>query len=97
LIGGHYKHRLHVTIIGAVEKGAIMIKLKISGMKSRECAQIIRESLIEVDGVDEALVDFEKDEAIIEFEGHVPNDEALITAVKQAGYSAEIMIPSSKR
>jgi copper chaperone CopZ len=74
-----------------------MIKLKISGMKSRECAQIIRESLIEVDGVDQALVDFDKDEAVIEFEGHVPNDEALITAVKQAGYSAEIMIPSSKR
>jgi copper chaperone CopZ len=89
--------RLDEAIIGAVEKGAYMIKLRISGMKSRECAQIIRESLIEVDGVDEALVDFEKDEAVIEFEGHVPNDEALITAVKQAGYSAEIIVPSSKR
>ena len=74
-----------------------MIKLKISGMKGPGCAKKIQEALIEVDGVDKAIVDYYKDEAVIEFEGHVPNDEALISSVQQAGFSAEVMIPSSKR
>ncbi|NIU14027.1 MAG: hypothetical protein GWN76_08445 [candidate division Zixibacteria bacterium] len=74
-----------------------MKRLKITGMKCPECAQTIKNSLEKVDGVDSALVDLDKDEATIMFEGSGPNDEALITAVKDSGYTADVITPTSKK
>jgi Cu+-exporting ATPase len=74
-----------------------MKRLKITGMKCAECAQTIKNSLEKVDGVDSALVDFDTDEATIMFEGSGPNDEALITAVKDSGYTADVIAPTSKK
>ncbi len=74
-----------------------MKRLKITGMKCAECAQAIKNSLEKVDGVDSALVDFDTDEATIMFEGSGPNDEALITAVKDSGYTADVITPTSKK
>lgn len=60
--------------------------LTVTGMSCEHCEQTVREALEAVDGVTEATVDHESEQATVE--GTVDTD-ALVTAVEDAGYEAE--------
>ena len=66
-----------------------MIDLKIKGMSCQHCVKAVRETLAAVSGVTEvAKVDLESGRASVD--GQV-EPSALIAAVKEAGYEAEII------
>ena len=61
-------------------------KLIVTGMTCQNCANHVRHALEKVPGVTSAIVDLAAGSAIVKH-GNV-DQEALITAVEQAGYSA---------
>ncbi|MDO4845025.1 MAG: heavy metal translocating P-type ATPase [Oscillospiraceae bacterium] len=74
-----------ITIPLQAEKGKKMTNLKISGMMCQHCKAHVEQALRAVPGVTEVTVDLEKGAAQVAG-GEV---EALIAAVKNAGYEAE--------
>ncbi len=65
-----------------------MVKLKVSGMTCDHCAQTVTKALAAVPAVDRVIeVSVVRSEALLE--GSAPA-EALIDAVRVAGYEAEI-------
>ena len=74
----------------------MMKHLRIAGMTGSYDAGIVRNSLEMIDDVDSAYVDYEKDSATVSYSGNEPDDEILITAVKEAGYTAEVLSPKRK-
>ena len=63
-----------------------LIEIKVEGMTCMHCVGAVREALATVDGVDEVL-DVSLDSGCASVRGDVSR-EALIAAVKDAGYSA---------
>jgi Cu+-exporting ATPase len=68
-----------------------VINLKISGMTCNHCVEHVTKALQSVEGVDTAKVNLETDSAIVQFSGERPSNEALVEAVKKAGYGAEVV------
>ena len=64
-------------------------KLNVEGMMCQHCVAHVKGALEGVDGVTEAVVDLEAGTAVAKCAGDVA-DEALVAAVKQAGYEASI-------
>ena len=64
-------------------------KLNVEGMMCQHCVAHVKGALEGVDGVTEAVVDLEACTAVAKCAGDVA-DEALVAAVKQAGYEASI-------
>ena len=64
------------------------INLKITGMSCQHCVKKAEKALSAVVGVDTVAVELEPGSAKVS--GNFAND-ALISAVKEAGYSAEIV------
>ena len=65
-----------------------MVKLRVSGMSCEHCVGAVRNALAETAGVDRVIeVDLETGEAVID--GH-PDVSALIAAIEEEGYSAEL-------
>ena len=64
-------------------------KLNVEGMSCQHCVAHVTQALEAVEGVSRVEVSLEDASAIVEFDGAVP-DEALIAAVKNAGYEASI-------
>ena len=64
-------------------------KLNVEGMMCQHCVAHVKGALEGVDGVTEAVVDLEARTAVAKCAGDVA-DEALVAAVKQAGYEASI-------
>ena len=64
-------------------------KLNVEGMMCQHCVTHVKGALEGVDGVTEAVVDLEAGTAVAKCAGDVA-DEALVAAVKQAGYEASI-------
>ena len=64
-------------------------KLNVEGMMCQHCVAHVKGALEGVDGVTEAVVDLEAGTAVAKCAGDV-TDEALVAAVKQAGYEASI-------
>ena len=64
-------------------------KLNVEGMMCQHCVAHVKGALEDVDGVTEAVVDLEAGTAVAKCAGDV-TDEALVAAVKQAGYEASI-------
>jgi copper chaperone len=62
------------------------IELKVEGMTCMHCVAAVRKALAGVDGVDE-VVDVSLEPGRARIQGSA-SAEALITAVKEAGYSA---------
>lgn len=65
-------------------------KLNVEGMSCQHCVAHVTQALEAVEGVSRVEVSLEDASAIVEFDGAVP-DEALIAAVKNAGYEASIV------
>ncbi len=65
-----------------------MIRLKIAGMSCNHCSNAVSEALARVPGVTNVVtVDLERGEAQVE---GTPDPAALLAAVQDAGYEAEI-------
>lgn len=64
-------------------------KLNVEGMSCQHCVAHVTQALEAVEGVSRVEVSLENASAIVEFDGAV-SDEALIAAVKNAGYEASI-------
>jgi copper chaperone len=65
-----------------------LIELKVEGMTCMHCVGAVRKALSEVNGVDE-VVDVSLESGRASVQGNA-STEALIAAVKAAGYSASI-------
>jgi copper chaperone len=66
----------------------MMIKLKVSGMTCEHCEKAVEKALSGVAGVDQVVeVNRERNEAVVEGQAE---DAALLAAVREEGYEAEI-------
>lgn len=63
------------------------LKLDISGMSCSHCAANIKKSLLELKGIENAEVNFQKKEALIS--GNSINKDEVINTIKSLGYDAE--------
>src|SRR5680860_502209 len=63
-------------------------KLSVHGMHCSSCAAIIQREISKVPGVEDVVVNFASEKAIITHEG--VDADNLVAAVKKAGYSAEL-------
>ncbi len=67
------------------------VSLSLSGMHCASCAGLIEKSISKVNGVQKASVNFSAEKAIIDYDNSLATTENLISAVKKAGYTAEIV------
>ncbi len=67
------------------------LNLSLSGMHCASCALIIEKSLNKVEGVKEAHTNFAAEKATVIYDGSVVKEDALIDAVKKAGYQAYVV------
>jgi copper chaperone CopZ len=63
-------------------------ELKVTGMTCGHCEMRVSNALKDMPGVKDATADLKAERAVVTTDREVPID-ALITAVKQAGYDAE--------
>ena len=65
-----------------------MIKLKVTGMTCEHCEKAVAQALSQVAGVDQVVeVDRERNLAVVEGQ---PEEGALLAAVREEGYQAEV-------
>ncbi len=70
------------------EKDTGSVVLDISGMDSQHCAGIVERSLLKVEGVSKVAVNLATNKASVSYDSVKTNVDALISAVKKAGYGA---------
>ncbi|MEZ5357354.1 MAG: heavy-metal-associated domain-containing protein [Candidatus Zixiibacteriota bacterium] len=66
------------------------IRLKISGMSCGGCVNSVQQALAEVDAVDTVSVDLQSARASVTSESGSLDPNTLVSAVKLAGFQAEI-------
>ncbi len=64
--------------------------LKTSGMHCRSCSMMVDMTVGELDGVDDVRTDHATGETVVTFENDVVSIEAIIEAIRGAGYEAEV-------
>jgi len=64
--------------------------LKVKGMHCASCVTVLTRALHKVDGVSLAVVNYATEKATVEYDEKKTNTEALIQAIKNKGYGAEI-------
>lgn len=79
---------------GGTAKQWVPIVLDVSGMTCASCVTRVERALAKVDGVAEARVNLATEAAEVAIEGPV-DEEALVGAVRAAGYEASIAIPAA--
>jgi len=65
--------------------------LKIQGMHCASCVTILTRALKKVDGVINAVVNYSTEKATVEYDDSKTKEEYLITAVKNKGYTAQVL------
>ncbi len=75
----------------ASQHGVQRVQLGLSGMHCTSCSKLIERSLTQVPGVKNANVNFAAEKATVLADFGVTNTDALLGAVKNAGYSAVMM------
>lgn len=66
-------------------------KFKILGMHCTSCAMNIDGELEDTEGVKEAQTNFAKSEVEVKFDSSKLKDEDIISVIKAAGYTSELM------
>ena len=64
------------------------VTLKVTGMMCAHCVKHVKDALLATAGAEEAEVSLEKGEAVV---SGSCDPQALIAAVKEAGYEAELV------
>ncbi|MDD3466095.1 MAG: heavy metal-associated domain-containing protein [Campylobacterales bacterium] len=67
-----------------------VVELKIKGMTCPTCTRAVKLSLLSTDGVKEAAVYLKSEKAVVTLSKNIPF-ETLEKAVKNAGYTAELI------
>jgi copper chaperone CopZ len=62
------------------------IEFKIKGMHCKSCVMLVRETLADVKGVNNASVDLQKTNAIVEFDEKLVKEKQLIDVIEKEGY-----------
>lgn len=65
-----------------------MLRLKVEGMTCNHCVMAVKKALLKVPGVERAEVSLERGEALVEGKA---DPKALIQAVEEEGYKAEVL------
>lgn len=79
-----------VTVV-KIEK----IQLKIKGMHCVSCENLIKESILELNGVKDAKVDYTTEKATIEFDNTKTDVRNILKTIKNLGYEPEKMKKNS--
>lgn len=66
------------------------VTLKTSGMHCRSCSALVDMTVGDLDGVSDAKTVLETGETVVTFDSDVVTVEAIIDAVRGAGYDAEV-------
>jgi copper chaperone CopZ len=75
----------------APEVASNVVVLEVDGMTCKSCAPAVRDELLDVPGVIDAAVSYERKVAEVRVrEERAPSPKLLIEAVKKAGYSAHV-------
>jgi len=69
------------------------VTLQVGGMHCASCALIIDKSLKKVEGIEESNVNFSTSKATIAFDENKVKEDALISVINKAGYSATLITP----
>lgn len=67
------------------------VTLKIDGMTCGGCVKSVTRLLSELDGVAQADVSLEKAQAVVSFDANKVQPAALVEAVEDAGFDAEVV------
>ncbi|MFA4891602.1 MAG: heavy metal translocating P-type ATPase, partial [Candidatus Gracilibacteria bacterium] len=88
---GSGESKISETRVSApARNGIAQVNLSLEGMHCASCAKIIEHSLKNVSGVKDANVNFAAEKARVLYDESTTSVEKLISAVKTAGYKAEI-------
>jgi copper chaperone len=74
----------------AGEQATLTVPMKVEGMVCADCVAKVKGALMKVEGVKNAKVSLEKNEAVVEYDSAKTNPKALAEAVKKAGYKASV-------
>ncbi len=66
------------------------VQLSISGMHCASCATILTKALTKVDGVQEAMVNYSTERAVVSYDAQKTDVPAFITIIKAKGYNATL-------
>lgn len=66
------------------------IKLKTSGMHCRSCSALVDMTVGELGGVSDARTVLETGETVVTYDADVVTVDAIIEAIRSAGYDAEV-------
>ena len=66
------------------------VVIKISGMSCNHCVQHIEKALQQAAGVIKAKVDLAAEEAYVEYDPSIINEETLLQVISEAGYEVII-------
>lgn len=72
--------------------------LKVSGMTCGGCAGMVEQGLLELDGVEEAKVDFKSGEVKVKYDKKATTPEKIVAAFNEenSGFRAEVPKPKDK-
>ncbi len=79
----------------AERDGEKLITIPITGMSCASCANRVEKALSNAEGVSEANVNFAAEKATVSYDPGSARPEALVKAVQDAGYGAEVVKASS--
>ena len=82
-------------IPASLPKEEIKTDFVVSGMHCASCANIIERSLKKVSGIKTAHVNFAAQKASVTYNQTLTKTETIITAIKRAGYGAEVYDPKN--
>jgi len=66
------------------------ITLSIKGMHCKSCSMIVKEALMDTQGVKDADVELLKEKATVNFDDKIANEKQLIDAINKEGYIATL-------
>jgi copper chaperone CopZ len=73
---------------GAVQGGVMKAEFHVDGMHCDSCAALIKETLEETDGVENADVNFGGKTAVVNFDQNVVQQQTIIKTIQDLGYKA---------
>jgi copper chaperone CopZ len=79
----------HKEAAKPVPADATLVTLKVAGMHCGDCANAIRNALLKLDGVYDAVVSHESGEAKIQVDAKKVDEAKLSEAIVKAGYKVE--------
>src|SRR4249920_2472546 len=78
-------------------KNTVALTIPVTGMHCAACQARVRRALVKTPGVEEAAVNLMTNTASVRFDPAVAAPEALVEAIRETGYGAELPSAESPR